>query len=43
MIVLQIIAVLLIVVFIGRQIYTLIRDLKAKKKKPSSDDKDNQK
>lgn len=40
---LQIIAVLLIVVFIGHQIYALIRDLKAKKKKPPSDDKDNQK
>lgn len=43
MIVLQIIAVLLVVVFIGHQIYALIRDLKASKKKPSSDDKDNQK
>lgn len=43
MIVLQIIAVLLVVVFIGHQIYALIRDLKASKKKPPSDDKDNQK
>jgi hypothetical protein len=43
MIVLQIIAVLLIVVFIGHQIYTLIRDLKARKKSPPPDDKDNQK
>lgn len=43
MIVLQIIAVLLIVVFIGHQIYAFIRDLKASKKKPPSDDKDGQK
>lgn len=43
MIVLQIIAVLLVVVFIGHQIYALIRDLKARKKNPPSDDKDNQK
>ena len=43
MIVLQIIAVLLIVIFIGHQIYALVRDLKAKKNKPPSDDKDNQK
>lgn len=43
MIVLQILAVLLFVVFIGYQIYALIRDLKAKKKKPSSDHKDEQK
>ena len=43
MIVLQIIAVLLVVIFIGHQIYALIRDLKASKKKPPSDDKDNQK
>lgn len=33
MVVLQIIAVLLIVVFIGHQIYALIRELKAGKKK----------
>lgn len=43
MVVLQIIAVLLVATFIGYQIYALIRDLKAKKKKPPSDDKDNQK
>lgn len=43
MIVLQILAVLLVVVFIGHQIYALIRDLKTKKKKPPSEDKDNQK
>ena len=43
MFILQILAVLLIVVFIGHQIYAFIRDLKARKKKPSSDDKDNQK
>ena len=43
MIVLQILAVLLIVVFIGHQIYAFVRDLKAQKKKPPSDDKDNQK
>lgn len=43
MVVLQILAVLLIVVFIGHQIYALIRDLKAKKEKPSSDNKDEQK
>lgn len=43
MIVLQIIAILLVVVFIGHQIYALIRDLKASKKKPPSDDKDEQK
>lgn len=39
MIVLQIIAVLLVVIFIGHQIYALIQDLKASKKKPPSDDK----
>lgn len=43
MIVLQIIAVLLVVIFIGHQIYALIRDLKASKKKPPSDNKDEQK
>ncbi len=43
MVVLQIIAVLLVVVFIGHQIYALIRDLNASKKKPPSDDKDYQK
>ena len=43
MVALQIIAVLLVVIFIGHQIYALIRDLKANKKKPPSDDKDNQK
>ena len=43
MILLQILAVLLVVVFVGRQIYALIRDLKASKKKPPSDDKDEQK
>lgn len=43
MIVLQILAVLLIVVFVGHQIYALICELKAKKKKPPSDDKDGQK
>lgn len=43
MVVLQIIVVLLIVMFIGHQIYALIRDLKAKKKNTSSDDKDEQK
>ena len=43
MIVLQILAVLLVVVFIGHQIYALIRDLKASKKKPPSDNEDNQK
>ena len=43
MIFLQILAVLLVVVFIGHQIYALICDLKAKKKKPSSDDKDEKK
>lgn len=43
MIVLRIIAVLLIVVFLGHQIYAFIRDLKASKKKPPSDDKDEKK
>lgn len=43
MIFLRISVVLLVVVFIGHQIYALIRDLKAKKKKPSSDNKDEQK
>ena len=43
MVILQIIAVLLIVIFIGRQIYALIRDLKASKKKPPSDHEDEQK
>ena len=43
MVVLQVIAVLLVVVFIGHQIYALIRDVKASKKKPSSDDKDERK
>lgn len=43
MVVLQIIAVLLIVVFIGHQIYALIRELKAGKKKLPPDDKDEQK
>lgn len=43
MIVLQILAVLLIVVFIGHQIYALIRDLKKNKEKPSSDNKDEKK
>lgn len=43
MFVLRILAVLLIVVFIGRQIYALIRELKANKKKPPSDNKDEQK
>lgn len=43
MLVLQIIAVLLIVVLIGHQIYALIRDLMARAKKPPSDNKDNQK
>lgn len=43
MIVLQIIAVLLVALFIGYQIYAFIRDLKARKKRPPSDDKDNQK
>lgn len=43
MIFLQILVVLLVVVFIGYQIYALIRDLKAKKKKPPSDNKDEQK
>ena len=43
MIALQIIAVLLVVVFLGHQIYALIRDLRASKKKPPSDDKDDQK
>ena len=43
MIVLRIIAVLLIVVFIGHQIYALIRDLKARKKKLPPNDKDEQK
>ena len=43
MFILQILAVLLVVVFIGHQIYALIRDFKANKKKPPSDDKDNQK
>lgn len=43
MIFLKILVVLLIVVFIGHQIYALIRDLKAKKKKPPSDNKDEQK
>lgn len=43
MIVLQIIAVLLLVVFIGHQIYALIRELKAKKQNPPSDDKDKKK
>lgn len=42
MVVLQIIAVLLVVVFIGHQIYALICDLKAKKKNPPPDDKDHQ-
>lgn len=40
---LQILVILLVVVFIGYQIYALIRDLKAKKKKPPSDDKDERK
>lgn len=43
MIFLQILVVVLVVVFIGHQIYALIRDLKAKKKKPPSDNKDEQK
>ena len=43
MIALQIIAVLLVVVFLGHQIYALIRDLRASKKKPPSNDKDDQK
>lgn len=43
MIFLKILVVLLVVVFIGYQIYALIRDLKAKKKKPPSDNKDEQK
>lgn len=43
MIVLQILAVLLVVIFIGHQIYALIRDLKAGKKKLPPDDKDEQK
>lgn len=43
MIVLKILAVLLIVVFIGHQIYALIRDLKASKKKPPSDHKEDKK
>lgn len=43
MIFLQTLVVLLVVVFIGYQIYALIRDLKAKKKKPPSDNKDEQK
>lgn len=43
MIILQILAVLLVVVFIGHQIYALIRDLKASKKKPPSDDKEDKK
>lgn len=43
MIFLQILVVLLVVVFIGHQIYALVRDLKAKKKKPPSDNKDEQK
>lgn len=43
MIFLQILAVLLVVVFIGHQIYALIRDLKAKKKKSPPDNKDEQK
>ena len=43
MIFLQILVVLLVVVFIGHQVYALIRDLKAKKKKPPSDNKDEQK
>lgn len=43
MIFLKILAVLLIVVFIGYQIYALIRDLKAKKKKSPPDNKDEQK
>lgn len=40
MIFLQILAVLLVAVFIGHQIYALIRDLKAKKKKSPPDNKD---
>nr|DAJ36737.1 MAG TPA: protein of unknown function (DUF4083) [Inoviridae sp.] len=43
MIFLQILAVLLVVVFIGHQIYALIQDLKANKKKRPPDDKDEQK
>lgn len=43
MVVLQIIAVLLIVVFIGHQIYALIRDLMARKKNTPPDNKDEQK
>ena len=43
MVVLQIIVVLLIVVFIGHQIYAFIRDLKARKKKSSSDHKEDKK
>lgn len=40
MIFLQVLAVLLVAVFIGHQIYALIRDLKTNKKKPPSDNKD---
>jgi hypothetical protein len=40
---LKILAVLLVVIFAAHQIYALIRDLKASKKKPPSDDKDDQK
>lgn len=43
MIFLQILVVLLVVVFVGYQIYALIRDLKAKKKNPPSDNKDERK
>lgn len=43
MIFLKILAVLLVVVFIGYQIYALIRDLKAKKKKSPPDNKDERK
>lgn len=43
MIFLQILVALLVVVFIGYQIYALTRDLKAKKKKSPPDNKDEQK
>lgn len=43
MIVLQILVVLLIVVFMGHQIYALIRNLNASKKKPPSDNEDEKK
>ena len=43
MIFVKILFIGLVVVFAGYQIYALIRDLKAKKKTPPPDDKENKK